>query len=114
MKPDVRRAALAALSASTHNHKGIRPAGSADQEAPCRLLATDNADGFDEAVAAAQNHWPGQTDWDLLASDYALANGQDADWPEEIGALGMPFTVARFSTLEDDGSAEEPANESGF
>ena len=108
MKPDVRRAALAALSASSHKHKGIRPAGGADQEAPCRLLATGDPQGFDEASAAAQNHWPGQTEWDIIASDYALATEQDADWPEGIGALGMPFTIARFSTFEGDGSAEDP------
>jgi hypothetical protein len=32
MKADVRKAALAALSASSHHHKGIRPAGAKDQE----------------------------------------------------------------------------------
>ena len=42
MKEDVRRAALAALSASSHFHKGIRPAGAADQEEPCQLLTTDD------------------------------------------------------------------------
>ena len=66
MKEDVRRAALAALSASSHFHKGIRPGGATDQEAPCRLLSTDDPDGFDEAVAAAENHWPAQTEWNLF------------------------------------------------
>jgi len=107
MKADVRRAALAALSASAHNHKGIRPAGVGDQEAPCRLLPSDDAEGFDEAAAAAENQWPGQTEWDLVASDYALATEQDVDWPEGIGALGMPLTIARFTTFEGDGSAED-------
>lgn len=114
MKPDVRRAALAALSASAHFHKGIRPAGAADQEAPCQLLATDNPQGFDEAAAAAEIQWPGQTEWDLVASDYALATEQDSDWPEGIGALGMPFTIARFSTFDDDGSAEDAGGGSDF
>jgi len=108
MKEDVRIAALAGLSASSHFHKGIRPAGAADQEAPCRLLASDDAQGFDQAVAAAENHWPGQTEWDIVASDYALATEEDSDWPEGIGALGMPLTVARFSTFEGDGSDEDP------
>ena len=102
MKPDIRRAALAALSGSTHSHKGIRPAGAADQEAPCRLLATHNPQGFDEAIASAESRWPGQTEWDLVASDYALA-----DPVEGIGALGMPLTIARFSTFEGDDSAED-------
>jgi len=114
MKADVRRAALAALSASGHCHKGIRPAGAADQEAPCRLLATDDPAGFDEAAAAAEHHWPGQTEWDLIASDYRLATEQDPEWPETIGALGMPFTLARFSSFEGDGSAEDPGGESEF
>ncbi|HUB79770.1 MAG TPA: hypothetical protein VMB03_13280 [Bryobacteraceae bacterium] len=114
MKADVRRAALAALSASSHFHKGIRPAGAADQEAPCRLLAADGPDGFDEAAAAAENHWPGQTEWDLIASDYRLATEQDSGWPEGLGALGMPFTIARFTSFEGDGSAEDPGGESEF
>jgi hypothetical protein len=114
MKTDVRRAALAALSASTHDYKGIRPAGAADQEAPCRLLATGDPQGFDEAAAAAECHWPGQTEWDLVASDYALATEQGADWPQGIAALGMPLTIARFSTFEGDGSAEDPGGESDF
>jgi hypothetical protein len=112
MKPDVRRAALAALSASSHHHKGIRPAGAADQEAPCRLLASDTPEGFDEAAAAAEDQWPGQGEWDLVASDYALATEQDVDWPEGIGALGMPLTIARFSTFEGDGSAGDPGGAS--
>lgn len=114
MKPDIRSAALAALAAAAHHHKGIRPAGAADQEAPCRLLNTDDPQGFDEAAAAAEDQWPGETEWDLVASDYALATEQDADWPEGIGALGMPLTIARFSTLEGDGSAEDPGGESEF
>jgi hypothetical protein len=114
MRPDVRGAALAALSASAHLHKGIRPAGAADQEAPCSLLAADGPEGFDEAAATAANHWPGQTEWDLIASDYALATEQDPDRPEGIGALGMPFTIARFSTFEGDGSAEDPGGASDF
>jgi hypothetical protein len=114
MKADVRKAALAALSASSHHHKGIRPAGAGDQEAPCRLLANDDPEGFDEAAAAAELNWPGQTDWDLIASDYALATGQDGDWPEGVGALGMPLTIARFCTFEGDGSAEDPGGESDF
>jgi 2-phospho-L-lactate guanylyltransferase (CobY/MobA/RfbA family) len=83
MKEDVRRAALAALSASSHFHKGIRPAGAADQEAPCRLLSTDDPDGFDEAVAAAENQWPAQTEWDIIASDYALATEQETSGRKE-------------------------------
>jgi hypothetical protein len=114
MKPDVRRAALAALSASSHVHKGIRPAGAADQEAPCRLLATDDPQGFDEAAAASEYQWPGETEWDLVASDYALANEQAEEWPEGIGALGMPITIARFSTFDGDGSAEDPGGASDF
>lgn len=114
MKPDIRKAALAALSASSHLHKGIRPAAATDQEAPCRLLATDDPQGFDEAAAAAEGCWPGQTEWDLIASDYALATEQGADWPEGLGALGMPFTIARFSTFEGDGSAEDPGGDSDF
>ena len=114
MKEDVRRAALAALSASSHFHKGIRPVGATDQEAPCRLLSTDDPDGFDEAVAAAENQWPNQTEWDIVASDYALATEQEDEWPEGIGALGMPFTIARFSTFEGDGSAEDPGGEGEF
>jgi len=114
MKADVRRAALAAMSASSHFHKGIRPAGATDQEAPCRLLATDGPEGFDEAAAAAQQQWPGETEWDLIASDYALATEQGPDWPEGIGALGMPFTIARFTTFEGDGSSEDPGGESDF
>jgi hypothetical protein len=114
MKADVRRAAVAALSASAHIHKGIRPAGAADQEAPCRLLATGDADGFDEAAAAAEHHWPGQTEWDLIASDYALATEEGGEWPEGMGALGMPFTIARFTTFEGDGAAEDPGGEGDF
>jgi hypothetical protein len=114
MKADVRRAALAALSASRHIHKGIRPAGAANQEAPCRLLATNDPEGFDEATAAAENHWPGQTEWDVIASDYRLATEEDPEWPEGIGALGMPFTIARFTSFEGDGSAEDPGGESEF
>jgi hypothetical protein len=114
MKPDVRAAALAALSASTHYHKGIRPAGAVDQEAPCRLIPSGGARGFDEAAAAAEDHWPGETEWDLVASDYALATEQDADLPEGIGILGMPLTIARFSTGEGDGSAEDPGGDSDF
>jgi hypothetical protein len=114
MKPEVRRAALASLSASSHVHKGIRPAGAGDQEAPCRLLASNDAQGFDEAAAAAEQQWPGETEWDIIASDYALATEQDAEWPEGIGALGMPFTVARFSTFDGDGSAEDPGGTSDF
>ena len=114
MKEDVRRAALAALSASSHFHKGIRPAGAADQEEPCQLLTTDDPQGFDEAAAAAENHWPGQTEWDIIASDYALATEEDADWPEGVGALGMPFTIARFSTFEGDGSDEDPGGAGEF
>jgi len=109
MKPDVRKAALAALSASPHFHKGIRPAGAADQEAPCRLLATGGPQGFDEAAAAAQENWPGQTEWDLLASDYPLTDPVDG-----IGALGMPLTIARFSTFDGDGSAEDPGGRSDY
>lgn len=114
MKAEVRRAALGALSASTHTHKGIRPAGAADQEAPCRLLASGDAAGFDEAAAAAGQQWPGETDWDLVASDYRLASEQGEDWPEGIAALGMPLTIARFSTFEGDGSQEDPGGESDF
>ena len=114
MKSDIRAAALAALSASTHYHKGIRPAGAADQEEPCRLLSTAGPQGFDEAVAMAQNHWPGETEWDLVASDYALATEQDAGLPEGFGALGMPLTIARFSSGEGDGSAEDPGGDSDF
>jgi len=114
MKPETRAAAIAALSASTHRYKGIRPAGAADQEAPCRLLPSGDAPGFDEAAAAAGDYWPGETEWDLVASDYALATEQDADLPEGIGALGMPLTIARFSTGEGDGSAEDPGGESDF
>ena len=114
MKPEVRKAALAALSASTHFHKGIRPAGAADQEAPCRLLASNDAAGFDEAAAAAKLQWPGQTEWDIVASDYALATEQDGEFPESIGALGMPLTIARFSTFEGDGSAEDPGGGSDY
>jgi hypothetical protein len=114
MKADVRRAALAALSASAHSHKGIRPAGVADQEAPCRLLATDDPAGFDEAAAAAERQWPGQTEWDLVASDYALATEQGAEWPEGIGALGMPFTIARFTTFEGNGSSTDPGGAGDF
>jgi hypothetical protein len=114
MKPEIRAAALAALSASTHHHKGIRPAGATDQESPCRLLSTADPQGFDEAVAAAENHWPGETDWDLVASDYALATEQDPDQPEGFGALGMPLTIARFSIDQGDGSAEDPAGGSDF
>ena len=33
MKADVRKASLAALSASAHHYKGIRPAGADDQDA---------------------------------------------------------------------------------
>jgi len=43
-----------------------------------------------------------------------LATEQDADLPEGIGALGMPLTIARFSTGEGDGSAEDPGGESDF
>jgi hypothetical protein len=114
MKPDVRAAALAALSASTHYHKGIRPAGAADQEAPCRLLATGGEQAFDEAACAAENHWPGETEWDLVASDYALATEQDADQPEGIGVLGMPLTIARFSSEEGDGSAQDPGGDGDY
>jgi hypothetical protein len=109
MKPDVRKAALAALNASRHFHKGIRPAGATDQEAPCRVLATNDPQGFDEAAAAAENHWPGQSEWDLVASDYPLA-----DPIEGIGALGMPLTIARFSTFEGDGSNEDPGGGSDY
>jgi hypothetical protein len=84
------------------------------QEAPCRLLANDDPEGFDEAAAAAELNWPGQTDWDLIASDYALATEQDADCPEGVGALGMPLTIARFTAFEGDGSAEDPGGESDF
>lgn len=114
MQADVRRAALAALSGSTHNHKGIRPAGSADQEAPCRVLPSGDPRGFDEASAAAENHWPGETEWDLVASDYRLATEQDPDWPEGIAVLGMPLTIARFSTSDGDGAAEDPGGGSNF
>ena len=114
MKPDIRSAALAALGASTHYRKGIRPAGAADQETPCSLLATAGPQGFDDAAAMAQNHWPGETEWDLVASDYALATDQDVDLPEGFGALGMPLTLARFSSDEGDGSAEDPGGESDF
>jgi hypothetical protein len=114
MKPDVRRAALAALSASAHFHKGIRPAGAADQESPCRLLASSDPQGFDEALAGAEDQWPGERDWDLMASDFRLATEQDPDWPEGIGALGMPLTLARFSTEAGDGSAEDPGGGSNF
>ena len=109
MTHQIRSAALAALSASAHHHKGIRPAGAENQEAPCRLLTTDDPEGFDEAAAAAELQWPGETDWDLIASDYALATE-----PEDIAALGMPLTLARFSTFEGDGSAEDPGGESDF
>jgi hypothetical protein len=111
MKPDVRRAALAALSASAHAHKGIRPAGAVDQEAPCKLLASHDPRGFDDAVAEAQCEWPGENDWDLVASDYALGG-----FPEGLGALGMPYTIARFSTFEGDGdgSAEDPGGAGEF
>ncbi len=74
MKPDVRRAALAAMSASALSYKGIRPAGAADQEAPCTLLATHDAPGFDDAAASAECRWPGETEWDVIASDYALSD----------------------------------------
>jgi hypothetical protein len=109
MQPDVRRAALASLSASSHANKGIRPAGAADQEAPCRLLAIDDPQGFDETVAAAQSVWPGETEWDLVASDYAIG-----DPLEGIGVLGMPYTLARFSTFDGDGSAEDPGGAGDF
>lgn len=115
MKPEVRKAALAALSASGHRFKAVRPAGSADQEAPGRLFASDDPQGFDEATAGAEGHWPGETEWDLVASDYALADEQESDFPEGIGVLGMPITVARFSTLDEgDGSAEDPGGASDF
>jgi hypothetical protein len=109
MKPDVRQAALAALDASPHYHIGIRPAGAADQEAPCLFLATYAAQGFDEATAAAQDRWPGQTEWDLVASDYPLGDPVDG-----VGALGMPLTIARFSTFDGDGSAEDPGGGSDY
>lgn len=112
MRSDVRAAALAALSASTHFHKGIRPAGAADQEAPCHLLPGGDPAGFFAGLAGAENHWPGQTEWDLLASDYRLADEQDPDWPEGIAALGMPVAIARFST--GDGSAGDPGGDSNF
>lgn len=114
MKAEVRRAAVAALSASRHLHKGIRPASAADQEAPCRLLTADDPEGFDEAAAAAELQWPGQTEWDIVASDYALATEQEADWPEGIAALGMPLTIARFTTFEGDGSADDPGGDSDY
>jgi hypothetical protein len=110
MKADVRKAALAALNASGHLHKGIRPANADDQEAPCLLLACNDAPGFDEAAAAAEQQWPGETEWDIVASDYPLAT-TNADG---IGALGMPLTIARFSTFEGDGSAEDPGSASDF
>jgi len=109
MKPDVRRAALASMSASSHSYKGIRPAGAADQEAECRLLDTHDAQGFDDAAAVAEAQWPGETEWDLVASDYALGDPVDG-----VGALGMPYTIARFSTFQDDGSAEDPGGKSDF
>jgi hypothetical protein len=114
MKPDIRKATLAALSASNHVHKGIRPAGAQDQEAPCRLIASDDPQGFDEAAAAAEDQWPGETEFDIVASDYALANEEVEPWPEGIGALGMPLTLARFSTFDGDGSAEDPGGDSDF
>ena len=118
MKPDVRKAAIAALSASSHIHKGIRPAGAANQEDPCSVIGANDGQGFDQAAAAAELHWPGETEWDIIASDYALATEQDAEWPDGIGALGMPFTIARFSTFDvggvGDGSAEDPGGESDF
>ncbi len=114
MKAEVRTAALAALSASSHLHKGIRPAGAANQEAACRLLTSDSPQGFDEAAAAAEGDWPGQTGWDIVASDYLLADEQEANFPEGMGVLGMPLTLARFSNFDDDGSAGDPGGGSDF
>jgi hypothetical protein len=81
------------------------------------LLATDDPQSFDEAAAAAENNWPGQTEWDLMANDYPLT-----DPIEGIGSrtfsqrctLGMPLTIARFSTFDGDGSNEDPAGESDY
>jgi hypothetical protein len=115
MKSDIRGAALAALSASSHLHKGVRPAGASDQEAPCSLLATDDSQGFDEAVIAAEMQWPLHSDWDIVASDYLLADQAESEWRDGIGALGMPLTLGRFSTLEDsDGPAEDPGGLGDF
>ena len=65
--------------------------------------------GADDAAASAECQWPGETEWDLIASDYALSSS-----PDGLDALGMPYTIARFSTFGGDGSAQDPGGASDF
>ena len=91
---------LAALGSSPHQHKGIRPTGAADQEAPCAPLNTHDARGFYEAAAAAEEHWPDNTKWDLVASDFQLQEVADEDGTDGMVVLGMPVTLGTWCSDE--------------